>query len=46
MGTEQEKSTLQVRLIRRVTFYGRIEVPLPGFFFFWFTKKRNKPDVR
>ena len=33
MGTEQEKSTLQVRLIRRVTFYGRIEVPLPGFFF-------------
>ena len=35
-GLSKKKSTLQVRLNRRVTFDRRIEVPLPGFFFFFF----------
>ena len=45
-GLSMKKSTLQVRLNRRVTFDRRIEVPLPGFFFFGLTKMRNKPDGR
>ena len=33
-GLSMKKSTLQVRLSGRVTFYRRIEVPSPVFFFF------------
>ena len=32
-GLSMKKSTLQVRLNRRVTFDRRIEVPYPSFFF-------------
>ena len=33
LGLSMQKSTLQVRLNRRVTFDRRIEVPSPTFFF-------------
>ena len=35
-GLRMKKSTLQVRLKRRVTFDRRVEVPSPSSFFFFF----------
>ena len=40
-GLSMKKSTLQVRLNRRVTFDRRIEVPSPSFFFFKENEKKK-----